>query len=144
MAENGSGKPRQTNLHRATSTAYYAMFHALARCCADLLVGGTGAERSSSAWKQVYRSLSHGPAKKACESKTLEKFPQEIQDFAYMFRQMQLKRHTADYDPTARTHKSTVLVDIDAVEAAIKDFAAVAIKDRRAFAAFVLFPERSA
>lgn len=137
------GKPRQANLHRATSTAYYALFHTLAKNCADLMVGGTGSTRSRSAWKQVYRALSHGPTKKACSAKSLEKFPQEVQDFANMFIQMQAKRHAADYDPTTRSKKDTVLLDIEAVEAAINDFAKVATKDRRAFAALVLFKQQN-
>lgn len=61
-----------------------------------------------------------------------------------MFTQMQAKRHSADYDPVTRTQKSTVLLDIEGVEAVIKDFAKVSIKDRRAFAALVLFKEHRA
>ncbi len=141
LIEVNGGKPRQANLHRATSTAYYALFHTLAKSCADLMVGGTGALRSRPAWKQVYRALSHGPTKKACASKSLDKFPKEVQDFANMFTLMQAKRHAADYDPTTRSHKSTVLLDINAVEATIRDFLKAPTKDRRAFAALVLFKE---
>ena len=43
---NTRGRPRETNLRRAVSTAYYALFHGLAECCADMLVGGSGANRS--------------------------------------------------------------------------------------------------
>lgn len=105
------------------------------------MVGGTGATRSRPAWKQVYRALSHGPTRKACVSKSLEKFPDQVQDFANMFVQMQAKRHAADYDPTTRSTKSEVLLDIEAVEAVINDFVKVPVKDRRAFAALVLFKQ---
>lgn len=141
LLASNRGKPRQSNLHRATSTAYYALFHALAKCCADMLVGGTGSDRSGPAWAQVYRSLNHAFAKKACRTKALEKFPQEIQDFANMFVQMQSKRHEADYNPNARVHKTSVSIDIDAVEAVLTDFLNAPRRDRRAFAALVLFKD---
>lgn len=40
------GAPRQANLRRALSTAYYALFHCLARCAADTVVGALKARRS--------------------------------------------------------------------------------------------------
>ncbi|MBO9100016.1 hypothetical protein J5287_12125 [Rhizobium sp. K1/93] len=107
------------------------------------MMGGNGSSRSRHAWKQVYRALSHGPTKKACSHKSVEKFPKEVQDFANMFVQMQTKRHAADYDPTTRSKKSTVLLDIEGVEAAINDFMKAAVKDRRAFAALVLFKQQN-
>ena len=36
----GKGRPREAELRRTVSTAYYALFHTLARSGADLLVGG--------------------------------------------------------------------------------------------------------
>ena len=60
------GRPRQAELRRAVSAAYYALFHALARCCADTLVGATPASRSQTAWTQTYRALEHGYAKNQC------------------------------------------------------------------------------
>ncbi len=33
------GRPKQADLRRAISTAYYAVFHALCRMCADSLTG---------------------------------------------------------------------------------------------------------
>ena len=144
LANSGKGKPRQSNLRRAASTAYYALFHTLAKCCADLLVGGQGADRSNPAWIQAYRALEHGSAKTACKRREIvNKFPKEIEDFANMFVTMQEKRHRADYDPNAKHLKSAVLNDIEAVTAVIDDFQNVPIKDRRAFSAFVLFKLRS-
>jgi len=139
------GKPRQSNLHRATSTAYYALFHALATTCADLLVGTAGTKRSGPAWRQVYRALAHSDARNACRNvETMAKFPQSVQDFANMFVLMQAKRHEADYDPVARAVKSEVVSNIRLVEAVIADFEAADVRDRRAFAVWVLFRERRA
>jgi hypothetical protein len=136
-------KPRQSDLRRAVSTAYYALYHALARCCADRLVGGDNSNRSEAAWLQVYRSLDHRQVKQACEKTAMmTKFPKGIQDFADKFVQMQEKRHTADYDPSARVLRSDVNNDIGIVEATIAGFESVAQKDKTAFAAYVLFKRR--
>ena len=138
-----AGKPKQVLLRRAVSTAYYAMFHALARSNANLLVGGTGAARSDEAWRQAYRALEHGFARNACmNSDMVSKFPKEIQNFANAFVTMQEKRHKADYDPIERFTKSAVQQDIDLAEQTITDFGLASTKDRRAFAAHVLFKSR--
>jgi len=40
--QQATQKPRQSDLERALSTAYYAMFHAMCRNCADCLIGTVG------------------------------------------------------------------------------------------------------
>lgn len=75
------GKPRQSDLKRALSTAYYALFHTLARECADRLIGTHSPQRSA-AWKQVYRALDHGFAKQACSQAKKLGFPSDIVHFA--------------------------------------------------------------
>lgn len=69
-------------------------------------------------------------------------FPTDIQDFANQFVAMQLKRHEADYDPYARFTKSAVGQDIRDTELAIAKLAKAPTRDRRAFAALVLFKVR--
>jgi uncharacterized protein (UPF0332 family) len=141
---NPRGRPRETNLRRAVSTTYYALFHCLAAAGADLLVGGAGADRSRPAWRQAYRALQHGPARKRCErSHIIARFPIEIQDFASAFSVMQQKRHDADYDPDAAFVKSEVLASISEAEAAIQRFGEAPLRDRRAFAVYVLLDLRS-
>ena len=137
------GRPRQTNLRRAISTAYYAMFHALAGCCADLFIGGPGSVRSRGAWHQAYRALDHGFAKNACQNQAkIALFPQAIQDFANGFVSLQAKRHLADYDPREVFYKSDTALQIDIVEFLIEEFQRTPLKDRRAFAAHVLLKAR--
>ena len=144
LAEFGSSRPRDADLRRSVSTIYYAMFHTLAKCCADSLVGTTST-RSNEAWHQVYRALEHNLAKNSCDNKDIiKKFPNEIQDFAGLFKQMQEKRHLADYDPDEKFFKSAILVDISLVESAIREFKRTKIKDKRAFAVFVLLKKRKA
>lgn len=137
------GKPKQADLKRALSSIYYAMFHTLARCCADLMIGGQNADRSKHAWRQVYRALEHNFAKSQCMNRAIiSKFPKEIEDFANAFVSSQIKRHQADYDPHFRTTKTEVLIEHSTVTSAINRFNLASTKDRRAFAAFILLKTR--
>ena len=131
----GRNRPRQTNLRRACSTAYYALFHALCSSCASALTS----KATRRAWIHVYRSVEHGIAKNSCTNKeVMRHFPDEIKDFANMFVQMHEKRHRADYDPDEKFLKSAVSNDIDAVESVIEAFKNTPLRHRRAFAAHVL------
>ena len=135
----GPGRPRETDLRRAVSTAYYALFHCLATCCADMLVGGPGSNRNIAAWNRMYRSLEHGTVSRRCRRQGIANFPEAIQDFADLFVEMQDHRHTADYAPDAKFRKSDIIRDIARVEDVITAFANVSLADRRAFAVHVLF-----
>ena len=133
-------RPRQVDLKRAVSAAYYAMFHALAKECADTIVGA-GAERNEQAWLQVYRALEHGMAKNACRQAKNRNLGAGIVKFATRFASMQDERHTADYDPTSTYSRSDVLALISEATVAIGDLAATPRPDRRAFVAVVLLRE---
>ena len=144
LASVGRGRPRQANLCRAVSTAYYAMFHCLAASCANTIVGGAGSDRSYPAWLQTYRALEHGTARSRFRNRSyIVKFPPEIRSFADKFLEMQEKRHKADYDPSVNFPRLDVLSDIAAVEKAIAEFNQAPIKERRALAVFVLLNLRA-
>lgn len=141
---SGVGRPRQAELRRAVSAAYYAMFHALARCGADLLVGTTRASRSQPAWHQVYRALEHGHARNQCNSRTIvSRFPQSVQNFAELFTEMQRLRQSADYDPASSFSRAYVINLVSETTRAVTRFDSADAGDRRAFAVFVLFRLRS-
>lgn len=144
LSSGHRSRPRQSDLLRATSTAYYAVFHTLARNCADMVVGSSkGATRSENAWKQVYRAVEHRATKNACQDRNMiGRFPNTIQDFASAFTTLQSKRHSADYDPHVTAYKDTVEIDIALAEQAIEDLKCTSIKDRRAFAAYILLKIR--
>ena len=140
----GRGRPRESNLRRAVSTTYYALFHCLAECCANILAGRVPSNRIQPAWRQTYRALQHSTARSRCRRQdTIGRFPYEIQDFAELFIEIQAKRHSADYDPDAAFDKSNVLQDIDVSEDAINRFNEAPRRDRRAFAIYVLLDIRS-
>ncbi len=143
LARIDKRKPRRANLSRAASTAYYALFHCLAQNCADMLVGGSYSSRTTRAWNQAYRALQHGNTRNRCRNKEIiREFPQDIQEFAKIFCEMQAQRNQADYDPRFVPYRSEVTGDINRVQMCIDRFGKVSIKDRRAFAVYVLLPLR--
>jgi hypothetical protein len=60
LATLEEGRPRRTSLRRAISSAYYALFHALAALCANELVGYS---KHWDFYSPIYRTLDHGRAK---------------------------------------------------------------------------------
>ncbi len=128
--------PSQAELRRSVSTAYYVVFHTLARAGADLFVGAD--KRESAAYALIYRSFNHGRIKSVCamlQSPTLNKSVQQQLDrdsisgaarnFANNFLSSQEARHLADYDPREEFRVSKAVDQIAITEAAIADFAAI-------------------
>ena len=140
LAKATQHKPRQVDLKRALSAAYYAMFHALAKECADT-IAGAGRDRSQAAWVQVYRALEHGVAKNACRQARNKGFPLQIVHFAELFAALQDERHAADYDPLSFYSRADVTPLVADAAQAIADFGRAARADRRAFVALVLLRE---
>lgn len=137
------GRPRQAELRRAVSAAYYAMFHALAFSCANTLVGSTRTSRDQVSWRQTYRSLEHGHVRRQCnDSSAMRRFPSEVRRFGRTFAAMQAQRNLADYDPDTRFFRSDVLRFIDEVERAIDLFEAVPAATRRPFSVHALLRPR--
>jgi uncharacterized protein (UPF0332 family) len=90
-------KPKIVFLRRSVSDAYYAAFHALARHCADSLIGAS--KRTTDAWRRVYRGLDHGKMKEELRRTDVQSIDPAIQRIANAFIQLQEARHSADYDP---------------------------------------------
>ena len=140
LTEISPRRPSQANLRRAVSTAYYAMFHCLAGCAANLIIG----RARKPAWHQTYRALEHGKARNACEDKRpMAAFPQEVRHFAKTFVILQKARQQADYALDGRYSKLDVLAAIDRAERSIARFEQADAQHRRAFVAHVLFKRRS-
>jgi uncharacterized protein (UPF0332 family) len=131
-------KPAQALLRRSVSSSYYAMFHALARMCADCLVGTQPAKRSNKAWVEVYRGLAHGACLDACKRASNVNFPPEIKSFTDAFQQLLRERERADYDPTVRFSREDALKTLGLAEEAVASLKTVQMLDRRAFSAWVL------
>ncbi len=142
LANASPQKPRQADLRRAVSTAYYALFHAMAKDAADVLVG-VGPDRPDKAWAQVYRALQHGDAKNACAQVRKLGFPATIVTCADTFVTLQESRHSADYDPDHRVLRADAISAIKQANNAIDALLSTPRKDRRAFSVLLLLRRRA-
>lgn len=145
LLASGRKTPSQADLRRAASTLYYAMFHELARACADHLAGTDKKKRSNAAWGQTYRSLSHTYIVSQCKQGRFlnGNFALSIKEFARDFAELQIKRHKADYDPNYRITRSEIDSDIELVEKSIKVYRETKLKHRKAFSIFILLHSRN-
>ena len=134
------GHPTDTELRRAVSSVYYAMFHAVCRCCAEAMVGVNPATPlAQQIWEQTYRAPDHTQVKKRCNNAAeLGKFTLEIKEFGELFVDLQRQRHEADYDPAAIFSSSGVLQSITEAENAIRRFENASPSDLQHFAVYLL------
>ena len=134
-------RPRNTDLKRATSTVYYALFHALAEQFADTLVGVK--YRQTPAWVRVYRSLDHGKARQ--EFKRIFALEQRgvVAQVAWTFIELQELRHFADYDPRpSELSRFGVIALLRRTEAVIVDMERVSPEEWRELATAILLRDR--
>jgi len=137
LATGELGRPRQSDLRRSISSAYYSQLHCLAKTVADAMIGTNKNTRNNLAYKQIYRGLAHGQIRQNLRRQdAIKNFPPELQLFSRTFIEMQLKRNDADYDPDQLLYRSDVLKDIEYVENAINSFYKVKASERKGFAAY--------
>jgi hypothetical protein len=148
-----AGRPRQADIRRAISTAYYGVFHATVTAAADQFVGVT--KSSTSQYGLVYRSVDHGALRTLCEEVKkpalaakyaphgpLSGFGPDIAAFASAVLELQQKRHAADYAPLIRVLTSDAIVAVRMARAALTRFNNASPARREAFLSLLLFPPR--
>ena len=97
LARRESSRPKSASLRRATSTAYYALFHALAALSADQLIGW---KRPWNVFTPVYRSLDHRQTRKALnDARQQGGGGSPLGMVALAFAALQDARNHADYNP---------------------------------------------
>ena len=100
--------------------------------------------RGQPGWVRIYRSLNHRQAREACKvQQDMRSFCVEIRDFASHFVYLQDQRHQADYDPVATFYKSDAQRLVVDARAVLEEFERADRRERRAFAALVLFRSRN-
>lgn len=126
LATVDKGRPKQANLRRAISSAYYAVFHRLVSEAVHTLAP----KRPKALSERVARAFSHGEMKQACGlflrvplpsvlSKMVGKtISNEMQMLAEIFLELQEARHSADYDPSEVLTRATVLARLSEAERA--------------------------
>ena len=136
-----ASQPTDEALRRAISTAYYAMFHALAASNADCIVGTPSDPLSRHAWDRVYRGLEHGLSKvQLREDRHL--FSPDTRWFGETFSRLQEARQTADYSHAETFTTDLVNTWIDRAEDAIRGFMQASIHERTAVAVQSLIRRR--
>lgn len=160
------GAPRQADLRRAISNAYYAVFHAVVTEAADQLAGRT--QRHSPRYALVYRSVDHGRLRAVCNGiKELQnwkkkakgqnkvKSPPKLASYepkggfgpnlsalADAVGDLQEKRNLADYDPLFRVNMSDAALAVATARTAIARFKNANAAKRKAFVSLLVFPPR--
>ncbi len=148
-----AGAPRQADLRRAISAAYYGVFHATLAAAANLFVGK--ARRSRRQYALAYRSVDHAALRELCSQAmklTLSDrwarhapprgFGPNIAAFAETVIDLQAKRLEADYNPDARFKRSDALVAVDRARRALVRFRKASARRQRAFLALLIFRPR--
>jgi hypothetical protein len=134
LATRDPRRPRQVNLRRAVSSAYYALFHGLIDQTCRLVLG---TRQSDAPFRHVLgRAFTHGTMKQACTAfagGTLKAsvakglpagfaVPSEVRAVARTFIAMQEQRHAADYDRTEQFQRSGVVFLVAQVDRNLNAF----------------------
>jgi hypothetical protein len=153
IASSSPGPPRQVDLRRAISSAYYSVFHAVVTAAADQFVGVS--KRSTALYGLVYRSVDHGWLRTLCtELKkpvlasgfqpyvSATEFGNDIVALPSLILLLQQKRHRADYDPVIRVPRSEAVLAVSLARTALTHLRSATAVNREAFATLLLFPPR--
>lgn len=120
LAVKEINRPKQASLRRAAATAYYAVFHALAKLCADQLVGAT---RPWDTYTPVYRALDHAAAGQILrEMRKDQTYGHLVAPIGLVFAKLYDIRIAADYVPAPFAYSRQEIKDMvgearDAIQA---------------------------
>jgi hypothetical protein len=153
LVSSRSGAPRQADLRRAISSAYYAVFHAILTEGADEFVGRT--QRQTPRYELVYRSIDHRVLRRLCEDVARDDLPkklsqyeppggfgQELKGFAAAMVDLQERRHLADYGPLFRADVSGARLAVATARTALSSLRNMSSARRKAFLTLLLFSPR--
>jgi len=143
---------RQTDLRRAISNSYYALFHFALTAAADMVVGAD--QRATPRYSLVYRSVDHARLRALCSQvratnpQNLAVVPKDgfgkIADFARLTFNLYELRNLADYDPSNEFELSEAKVAVFHAKQAIRFFQEGALEQQQLFLTLLLFKSRPA
>lgn len=145
LLQSPSGRRKQAAFKRAVSTAYYALFHALAYNCVDSLLGWR--MHADNYWDVVtplYRLIDHGSAKKVfLQVKNDPASSPELRRVGVAFTELQADRMLADYDPRPGLFgRGDALQRIEQARDAIQDLRSLSADIRRTLAVQLISKQR--
>jgi hypothetical protein len=145
--------PRQVDLRRAISSAYYGLFHFMLAALADEFVGTS--QRRTRRYGLVYRSVEHRTLREICTEAAKQApakrylaylpptgFGPDIQVFARAALELQEARHGADYDPLLSFTSWDAKVAVEAARTAVGCFAGSGRERKKIFLTLLLCPPR--
>jgi len=128
----------ESDLRRATSDLYYALFHAL---CGALVQDPPNTDSSAEyieRYISLYRIPDHRQVEKRCrDTRSLNEFDPKLQRFAKQLVAMKNKRELADYHPLHKFDISAVGNDLETVKVTLEGFVQVSNLERARFATFI-------
>lgn len=137
-----SGKG-QALKRRSVSTAYYAVFHALAKLCARELFDHEGTLSSTSEYERVYRALDHGSLKDAFKKSPL-KDSKRLKKLGNNIAILQSERIRSDYLPPMLVHTQAQCEEWVAMAQSTLDLlSGLTPEERRTLAVHLIFKNRS-
>ena len=140
LARMDPGRPKQVSLRRAISTAYYAVFHALAYLSADELVGW---KSPRNAFTPVYRALDHAAARRAFErDRDGQIHGREVAEIGRIFALLQQERNAADYHPQYSSTREKTLELIRLARKAVQSTLGLSGDTRRLLAVHLIVRQR--
>ena len=147
LARRERTRPKQASLRRATSVAYYALFHLLSDEASGVLVRGIRQSRDLQA--RTARALDHGAMARACRVfaagalppglSFLQPLDVDLRLVARVFARMQEGRHRADYDLQAGFTRTDTLAFINQTEEAFDAWQRVRPSEAATYFLFALF-----
>jgi hypothetical protein len=152
IGELSGGRPRQVDLRRALSAAYYGVFHFCLTMAADEIVGVS--RRSTRRYALVYRSIDHRALRELCKeaaksslsSKITSYLPRgfdpHVKAFAAAVLDLQELRVLADYDPQVRFRTSDARLAVALGRKCIQIFQQAVQENQRTFLTLLVCPPR--
>ena len=133
LARREQGYPRQSSLKRALSTAYYALFHAIAyECVAQTIGWGFKSDRYWQIVTPLYRAFDHRTATQLfLRLRNDSATSVELKQVGRAFIELQEARIAADYDPSARFTRTRTLQLLEQASVAVQLLKALLAEERR-------------
>ena len=127
----------QIHLRGAVRSAYLAVYHALARSNADLLVGDSETERNRPEWLHTYQALGGDCSHQRLQGDYSD-YPEAIRAFADTFIDLHQQRLLADEDPSATFTAAEAQSWVQRANGAINAFLSTDPTQRKSFAIEIL------
>ena len=137
QAAHGTPVSREV-FHRAVSTAYYALFHALARNNADNVIGAPTNPAMALDWIGAYRRMRHGYAAAQLQQHILT-LDRKGREFSEDFINLKFAREMADYNPSAIFNLTSASHWLNRAIAALQNLDAMSPTDKRTITNIVLY-----